>query len=294
MNSGNFLTPLKIGESYDRPKLASLWGLKGYQAISRGVFTPAKTNLIFLFITRVKQSCLTQYQDFLFGNILQWEGEKQHTSDQRIINASANEEDIYLFYREVHHTPFVYQGKIVLIRFVPHKDRPSEFIFDVEAHVTPIVESDPNVLSVHEDPVDYAAISDVVLNKIDCQILKKDRGLAQMIFRSNQLKFWNGACAVTGVRDQRVLRASHIKPWKESTLTEKVDRSNGLLLIPDLDALFDKGLITFLPTGTMRVSSSFKPDDQQKMRIDHSFQLRKVTDDMQPFLDYHREHCFVS
>jgi len=46
---------LKIGQEYDRPYLAELWGYKGFQAISKGVVTPANTNTIILFVTKEKQ-----------------------------------------------------------------------------------------------------------------------------------------------------------------------------------------------------------------------------------------------
>lgn len=37
-------------------------------------------------------------------------------------------------------------------------------------------------------------------------------------------------CKVTGVRDQRVLRASHIKPWRDANNDERLNADNGLLL----------------------------------------------------------------
>lgn len=291
MGTVDYLAHLRIGEAYERPKLASLWGLAGFQAISRGVFTPVKTNLIFLFVTRVKQSCLTQYQDFLCDGILQWEGESRHANDLRIVKASLNEDEIHLFYREQHHMPFTFHGRVILVTFTPHVERPSEFAFEVVSSAS--LETDEQPSFIHEEVAEYSVASNSALNGIDRRILSKTRGLAQTVFRSNQLKLWDGACAVTGVREQRVLRASHIKPWNESATDEKVDRNNGLLLIPDLDALFDKGLITFQLNGAMDLSPSFDSTDQQKMHIEQAFRLRHVSAEMQPYLEYHREHRFV-
>ena len=287
----NYLSPLKIGEAYDRPKLAPLWGLAGYQGISRGVFTPARSNLIFLFVTRIKQTCLTQYRDFLCENILQWEGEAQHANDIRIANASINGDEIHLFYRELHHTAFTYHGRIILVSFISRDTSPSEFAFEVISRAVPFQVQEPSLTK--EEDADYSVASASTLNSIDKRILSKTRGIAQTFFRSNLLKLWDGACSVTGVSDPRVLRASHIKPWKDSSSEEKLDRNNGLLLIPDLDVLFDEGLITFQKDGTMRQSPSFGLADQRKMRIDRSFSLRHVTDEMQPYLEYHREQRFV-
>ncbi len=291
MGTLNYLSPLKIGDVYDRPILASLWGLAGHQAISRGVFTPARTNLIFLFVTRIKQTCLTQYRDFMCEDVLQWEGEERHANDTRIANASKNGDEIHLFYRELHHTPFTYHGRIILVSFISHDAAPSEFAFEVISKSVASVGQEPS--SAKEDGTAYAIATSSTLNGIDKRILAKTRGIAQTFFRSNLLKLWDGACSVTGVSDPRVLRASHIKPWKDSSSEEKLDRNNGLLLIPDLDALFDEGMITFQTDGAMRQSPSFSVADKRKMRIDRSFRLRHVTDEMKPYLEYHREQRFV-
>jgi plasmid stabilization system protein ParE len=46
----------------------------------------------------------------------------------------------------------------------------------------------------------------------------------------------------------RHLKASHIKPWRDATDAERLDGSNGLLLSPHIDHLFDEGYITFSPS----------------------------------------------
>ena len=78
---------IRLHSDYTRPQLAELWGFKGYEAISRGIVTPAGTPYIILFITKEKQSFLTQYEDVFKDGILEIEGETSHTADQRIIQA---------------------------------------------------------------------------------------------------------------------------------------------------------------------------------------------------------------
>lgn len=46
-----------------------------------------------------------------------------------------------------------------------------------------------------------------------------------------------------GVSDEHFLIDSHIKPWSQSNNQEWLDVNNGLLLCPNHDALFDKGII---------------------------------------------------
>jgi predicted restriction endonuclease len=50
------------------------------------------------------------------------------------------------------------------------------------------------------------------------------------------------------------LVASHIKPWRASTNTERLDPFNGLALTPNIDRTFDTGLITFDEDGLIRLS----------------------------------------
>ena len=62
------------------------------------------------------------------------------------------------------------------------------------------------------------------------------------MFRTALTSYWGGKCCVSGLSMEPLLRASHIKPWAVCDLDrERLDVFNGLLLIPNLDALFDAG-----------------------------------------------------
>ena len=52
-------------------------------------------------------------------------------------------------------------------------------------------------------------------------------------------------CPITLVSDDRVLIASHIKPWAISNIFEKTDPKNGFMLTPTFDFLFDRGFLSF-------------------------------------------------
>jgi putative restriction endonuclease len=120
---------LRVGHAYDRPTLAKLWGYKSWSAIGKGVVTPARENVIVLFITKEKQQTLPQYQDTLDGGTLRMEGEDRHRSDERLINAANNGDDVHLFYRERHHAPFTYEGRVVLEDHQRRGEKPSRFVF---------------------------------------------------------------------------------------------------------------------------------------------------------------------
>lgn len=113
-------------------------------------------------------------------------------------------------------------------------------------------------------------------------------------FRRDLFAVWGGGCAVTGCTVGEVLRASHIKPWKKSNNNERLDKNNGLLLTATLDALFDRGLISFNDDGVMIISPRIKEDQiphvlspQRKLHKELSSQQKK-------YLDVHRKELFLS
>ena len=61
------------------------------------------------------------------------------------------------------------------------------------------------------------------------QLVMARRG--QGLFRT-RVELFERACRITGLRQRAHLRASHIKPWRNSTDVEKLDGQNGLLLSP--------------------------------------------------------------
>lgn len=145
---------------------------------------------------------------------------------------------------------------------------------------------------VAEEPADYAVLSEAGMNSIDREVTAKSRGIAQRFFRGNLLRLWQGSCAVTSVQEPRVLRSGHIKPWTESDVREKVDHFNGLLLVPNLDALFNEGLVSFRDDGRMMISTEWKADDKRRMHITPDLRLRTVHPESSPYLEFHRDVVF--
>lgn len=114
----------------------------------------------------------------------------------------------------------------------------------------------------------------------------------QSDFRKSLIKHWQG-CAVTGCTLIAVLKASHIKPWHDSTDMERLDPNNGLLLSPNLDALFDLGLITFQDDGSILHSKGLSKA-AQNLLLPESVRLNKskLTQQHKFYLAFHREHVF--
>lgn len=110
-------------------------------------------------------------------------------------------------------------------------------------------------------------------------------------FRQDLMNMWS-SCAVTGCTITELLRASHIKPWRNSTNRQRLDPNNGLLLEANLDALFDSGLISFEDDGNMLVSSVRLPQlERQRLGIPCRLRINPNAN-QQKYLDYHRNNVF--
>lgn len=111
-------------------------------------------------------------------------------------------------------------------------------------------------------------------------------------FRNGVLKRWDYRCSVTGSTTLEAIRASHIKPWRESTNEERLDPNNGLPLLASFDALFDVGLISFESSGTLIVSPDLNSSEQQILGLSGR-RLRKMPSAAtSEYLAYHRKSVF--
>jgi len=110
-------------------------------------------------------------------------------------------------------------------------------------------------------------------------------------FRKQVAQRWERSCAVNGCAQQEVLRASHVKPWWASTNQERLDPANGIFLTANLDALFDRGLLTFDDDGKMLVSKSVPSVDRSLLGVPRRLRRSPRTDE-RLFLKYHRDQVF--
>ncbi len=101
-------------------------------------------------------------------------------------------------------------------------------------------------------------------------------------------------CPFTMVSDERLLVASHIKPWVLSNDKEKVDPKNGFLFTPTFDRLFDRGFISFEDDKTLMVSPWISPMNQKRLGIYNGKIIEKLPLDekRRAYLAFHREYIF--
>jgi putative restriction endonuclease len=113
--------------------------------------------------------------------------------------------------------------------------------------------------------------------------------VGQDVFRQAMLDYWGNACAVTGLALPDVLRASHAKPWaKCASDAERLDVFNGFLLSANLDALFDRYLISFDDEGRLMVAPEIGANERVLLGLHEGAALRWLAAAHRPYLTYHR------
>lgn len=100
-------------------------------------------------------------------------------------------------------------------------------------------------------------------------------------------------CEVSDLEIPELLRASHIKPWKDSSNAERLDLENVLLLAVNYDAAFDSGLISFnAETGGIIISPTVPLEQLHLLGIDCQATLPKPSGKRAEYLKWHYAHIF--
>lgn len=107
-------------------------------------------------------------------------------------------------------------------------------------------------------------------------------------YRKQLIERWNGMCAVTGLALPEILIASHIVPWREATDQERMDIDNGILLSPDIDALFDRHLISFDDEGRIMFSNNLDVNSIELLGITFNMGVFNLTPGNKHYMKRHR------
>lgn len=105
-------------------------------------------------------------------------------------------------------------------------------------------------------------------------------------------------CPFTKISDEKLLIASHIKPYnvciKENNLKQATDYLNGLSLTPTYDKLFDQGYITFKDNGDLVCGTLLSNYTWEKLNINPNAinNLRIYPENRKEYLEYHRKFIF--
>lgn len=275
---------------YKRSELHDVYG--GNR--QRGISNCADNNLLFIFTNPHKGQDV--YVDKWKGDSFYYSGEGRvgdmtfTGGNLSIKNHVANGKEIHLFEADKNtknrgYWRYVDQVRLVDVNYYRNLDDNGD-----ERQAFQFV-----LVSALNEKIDHS-LDDIASDEASTPIKPNEterKGLVtsrvgQGFYRNQILSRWGNKCAVTGLSITTVLIASHIHPWKDATNEERLDVGNGILLSPNLDALFDKHLISFEDNGNILISELINESEKDVLGLT-GLSLSMVYDDMTQYLAMHRE-----
>lgn len=302
---------LKLGNRYSKKDLSLIFEETNISTTREGIYycKKRKTDLLFVDFEKQGKEERFHFNDFFEGDVFHWDSQTtQHIKSPKIVEITTGGVEVLLFariFRKVNSNtqPFIYCGKIEYLDFEEETIMPVHLIFqslDYNQQTT-----NPQLKEIYEwKPQKAGKQSKTKITPEKILDAKKRRSLSkptetvrltfqnsrvgQDWYRQELLKKWGNRCAVTGIHITDILIASHIKPWKDCNNEERLDENNGILLSPNLDALFDKNLISFNESGNILINNLIKQKDLERLGITHELKLRLIDKGMKKYLEYHR------
>jgi hypothetical protein len=286
--------PYEIGALYNRRQ--EIHARYGGQT-QGGISTPASSPYVFLFTGEA--GAQHGYHDFWDDDgVLHYYGEGQsgdmldRGGNRAIRQHLSNNKRLLLFQMMGHGRPYRFLGEF-RFRYAYQKpgvpDTRGELRTAMVFMLEPIEASfDPFQSAIAEKQAPQGELTSTAALQLT-EVRSK-----QSLFKRRLLTV-EKQCRLTGLTDLRFLRASHIKPWSKCTSGgERVDGSNGLLLTPNADLLFDRGWITFEDSGKLVRSDHLPAEVIERIGLDlkqgrgcGAFFERQRT-----YLEFHRNQVF--
>jgi len=141
-------------------------------------------------------------------------------------------------------------------------------------------------------------IDEVSIDTAEIEEIKKSYRIGQEKYRRTVIEYMV-QCPFSKITDERLLIASHIKPYnvcmKEKREDQALDYLNGLALSPTYDRLFDQGYITFSDKGELICGTQLSSYTWDKLNINPNAKnkMRIFPENREGYLDYHRKHVFL-
>ena len=101
-------------------------------------------------------------------------------------------------------------------------------------------------------------------------------------------------CPFTMVSDDRMLIASHIKPWAVADERERTDPYNGYIFTPTYDHILDKCFITFTEDRHIHISNFLSNRTCKLLGLedDKFIQMLPMDEKRIKYLEFHRQYVF--
>lgn len=288
---------LILGEKYFRKDIGEVFNQKGISTSREGIYSNKNSREYIFFVDLVKEGKEERFHfnDYFEGNIFHWDSQTtQHLNSPRIQKILEKEVDIHLFTRiypkiKGKTQPFIYCGRLEFKDYDERTSKPIHITFtsvDYRDNVNNELDEIYNWRGEPKTGNPKKPVSYKKPNLTEREGLVTSR-VGQGWYRQEILKKWGNRCPISGCSITKILISSHIKRWSESNSEERLDPDNGILLIPNIDSLFDKYLISFKDDGSMILSDKLSISDLELLGIDKNKKI-EVNEGMKKYLSHHR------
>lgn len=304
---------LRVGDAYTKKDLASIFTDDNITLVREGRYSLKKFESVLLFVDLEKagKDERFHFNDFFDDGFFHWDSQTtQHINTPTIQSIVHKRVEVNLFCRIAAKTknetqPFYYCGRLEYVDHDANTKNPVHLVYTALDYDE--TESNANLIEIYRWRPD-AGGKQTSTNKYDTVRYDKTKGtlkkpnyterrglvtsrVGQGYYRQEILRKWDYKCAVTGCDKRLILICSHIKQWSEATDDERLDVNNGILLTPNVDALFDKYLISFSDSGEILLSSKMTAGDLALLGVSRNYRL-PVDEGMTPYLNFHRKKFF--
>ena len=284
------ISVLEVGKKYSKKDLATLINEPSLLNVREGVSSCKNSNSYLLFVDLEKEDKEKRFHfdDFFEEDFFHWDSQTtQHIESPKIQEVVSGSVVTFLFVRvkqkEKSKTlPFVYCGRVKYVSHEEGTSKPVHILFqniDYDDFTENL-----DLLEIYRWKPSHAGMTTKsritrkgsVSNERKRKYKKPDkterRGLVtsrvgQGYYRQQVINKWKGKCPLTCIDVVSILISSHIVPWSESNEEERLDVDNGILLSPNMDALFDRHLISFDDHGELLISSKVSQENIENLRL---------------------------
>ena len=303
-------TILTVGEKYSKKNLAELLNQPNLAKVREGIARceNSSATLFFVDLEKLGKEQRFHFNDFFQEDFFHWDSQTtQHINTPTIQQIVKGDLTPHLFVRVVQKIknvtqPFIYCGRLVFDTYEEGTSKPIHMLFQ---------NIDYDDYTNNDDLIDIylwkpSRVGRETQSKINRQgVISPTRArkykkpdeterkglvtsrVGQGYYRQQIIEQWEGKCPVSGVTITPLLIASHIVPWSQSNDEEKLDVNNGILLSPNVDALFDKHLISFENDGSILISDKVSQQDRLALGVNEDTRI-SVPAGMTPYLARHR------
>lgn len=306
---------LVLGNKYSKKDLSEIFKNSNISIVREGIYNVSSSeSFFFVDLEKKGKEERFHFDDFFEGDYFHWDSQTtQHINSPKIQEIVNGDRTPHLMIRVVPKIknitqPFVYCGRLKYIEYEKGTSKPVHILFQ---------NIDYKDDTDNEDLIEIYSwkpgkIGKTSKSKISKQgSVSKERisnykrpsktertGLVtsrvgQGYYRQMIREKWDNRCPVTGCEVLSILISSHILPWSECNEDERLDVENGILLSPDVDALFDKHLISFKDNGELIISDIVNHQDILQLGIAIDVKIN-ITEGMKKYLKIHRKKTLQS